>query len=410
MSIGRESSDEWASRNVDAMWGYNVNSGPKDPHKVTETTRLWYRKFLRLEGFTPESLGADSTSTIDKERPKFSTSKRKRITADNEEPAKRQKEQSTRTVAQPMRALGSMTNVPHESTTNRRQGHGDKGTVTSSTPVVPAVLSNDQCDFPKGKADKSASNIKATRYVPITPMSTDTKYTSHKEVVTCTPFSSNEPSNNSNRQTPATTNSSMQRDSLKRPRSLQCLDPVITTSSTFFGEDDSLGTIENNLPTQIPESPWPQRYADTAIARFIRDSYVWIHRDANNIRPADRPPASHLVPQHRRIGVIYFLLIICGCRVEVGKNVYCRKTEQFTHANKCVMFVKTEGKPEVQEGLNWLLRTLESWRAELNKPGNKELFVFDSQMITYTSLLTFRGDVASKALWRSSRSSWQKEN
>ncbi|KAF8527280.1 hypothetical protein JB92DRAFT_2553330, partial [Gautieria morchelliformis] len=44
MSIGRESSDEWASRNVDALWGYTVNQGPKDPRNVAKTTRIWYEK------------------------------------------------------------------------------------------------------------------------------------------------------------------------------------------------------------------------------------------------------------------------------------------------------------------------------------------------------------------------------
>ena len=397
MSIGRESRDEWASRNVDAMWGCAVNPSPKDSCKVTEATRLWYEKFLRLEGFPLETLGGAFTTATSQGIPKLLTPKRKLITTGIQEYAKRQKLLSSQTVAHPLRALGLMTNVPHEDTMNRRQGQGqgqgqgDTSTALPSTSVVLATLSNEQCDFSRGKADKSVKYniITAT---PITPMSPDPKYIFHRDVVTSTPFSSKS-TNNSHPQILAIPNGP------SLPRSLQISETVIT--SKFCKEDDSRETSTNSLPIQIPEPSWPEHYVDTAIVQFIRDSYVWIYREVNNKRPADRPPASHLVPQHRRIGVIYFLLIICGCNIEVGKNVYCRKSDQFTHVNKCVMFVKTGNDPEVQEGLNWLFRALDSWRVDLNKPGNKELFVFDSQMITYTSLSTFRGDVASKALWRS---------
>jgi DNA ligase 4 len=405
MSIGRESSDEWASRNVDALWGYTINQGPKDPCNVAETMRMWYGKLSKLEGFTPENGTAVYTS--DQGIPSFSTSKRKIIPSHARESAKRRKVHNTRTAALPSRALGSMTNVPRDNTTQ-----GDTVAPIASATAA-AVLFNDPSDFPREKGRKAMKYIIATHHIPISLMSSSEGNNSQREVPNLTsldmPLGPDASVNDfQGTGTLANSDSNIQSIYLQPSSSpnFQFLATVIAVSIMSFTEVDSLKTNQDNHDTLLNQSSglsWPRHYANTPVSQFIRDSYIWIHRDANNRRPADRPPASHLLPQHRRIRVIYFLLIICGCRLEVGKTVHCRTSEQFTHINKCVMFIKTGNQPEVQEGVNWLFRALESWRSELNKPGNKELFVFDSQMITYASLSTFHGDVASKALWRSSR-------
>ncbi|KAF8513409.1 hypothetical protein BU17DRAFT_31851, partial [Hysterangium stoloniferum] len=43
-SIGCESSAEWASRTVDAIWGSDLRPGPKDPRKIAENAQIWYNK------------------------------------------------------------------------------------------------------------------------------------------------------------------------------------------------------------------------------------------------------------------------------------------------------------------------------------------------------------------------------
>ena len=406
MSIGRESSDEWASRQVDAMWGYDISPGPKDPHKMTETMGLWYERLLRLEGM--ESLGGTSISNPDLS--KYVPPKRKIIPGDIHGISKRRKVHHNRpTLAQPLRALGSMTNVPFKTTTNREQGHED-ALVAPTASMSHAALSNGHRELTRETANRTI-NIMTTRHsVPFTPISSVPTNSSPKDVTaSVSPNMSlgpNEPMNDLQPHTIVKSNSGMwnpcsELPSPSSPRNLQFHD-MTATSPTFSFKKVSPETTKDTIYSTVSESSWPQHYANTAISQFIRDAYVWIHRDSNNKRPTDRPPASHLVPQHRRIGVIYFLLIICGCHVDVGGDIYFRQSEQFTHVNKCVMFIKTGDEPEVQEGLDWLFYALESWRAELNKPGNKELFVFDSQMVTYSSLSTFRGDVASQALWRSS--------
>lgn len=391
-SIGRESSDEWASRNVDAMWGNDDSLGPKDPQQVTKTMRLWYEKLLRLEGL--EYSGGTSKFYCDQD---YSHSKRKTHPEDIQRLQKRRKEQRTRPPAQP---LSSMTNVSHNSIVNRSQGRENVHAAAPSAPMPHRGLLNDERDLPRGIADTIGNNIMTTNDAPITP-----DQTNQTQIITSfapnMPDSLNMPIQGLQARMVANLDSGDCSGHLPPTPSLQLNKTAISAKPSV--EAGVLETNNNASPALISESFWPQHYTNTAIVQFIQDAYVWIHKDSNNRRPADRPPASHLVPQHRRIGVIYFLLIICGCRVEVGGTVYFRQSEQFSHVNKCVMFVKTGDQPEVREGLDWLFCALESWRAELNKPGNKELFVFDSKMINHTSLSTFRGDVAAKALWRSSR-------
>jgi DNA ligase 4 len=393
-SIGRESRDEWASRSVDAMWGNPANLGPKDPQKVSETMRSWREKLLMLE-----ASGKCSKFYGDQG---FSPSKRKADPEDIQGIQRRRKVQSSRPTAQPLRALGSMTNVAHKNTVNRRQGQGNADTAAPSSPMMAHTVSSmNQHDLPSEMADKAISNgTKTVNDVPITPDQPYSKQNITSFASLNIPYSSNTPVQDLQHRTLVTPNSGICSEHMPSPTGLQLLDMAATSSNASIELPEANKNASSAL---ISGSSWPQQYINAAIVEFIQDAYVWIHRDSNNKRPVDRPPASHLVPQHRRIGVIYFLLIICGCRVEVGGTVYFRQADQFTHVNKCVMFVKAGNQPEVQEGLNWLFCALESWRTELNKRGNKELFVFDSQMISYTSISTVCGDVASKALWRSSR-------
>jgi len=94
--------------------------------------------------------------------------------------------------------------------------------------------------------------------------------------------------------------------------------------------------------------------------------------------------------------------MICGCRVEVEGRIQSARPEDFPGINKCVIFVKkgSDSDIETKDAFNWLIEALDSWEVEL-KTGRNELFVFDMEMLTYNSLASFEGDVASLALWRS---------
>ncbi|KAF8586434.1 hypothetical protein K439DRAFT_1387139 [Ramaria rubella] len=417
-SIGRESREEWATRNVDAMWGEDNNSAPKDPQRIADTMQQWYEKLLKLEGLTPGNTGVGPDFNNDIPGP---SSMKRRVCSeskDGEEPSpKRRKLQSIPIVAPPLRPLGSMTNFSYKKQTNtvRRPNETAAKSLTQSIlPVTsPTRLQTHSQAVNKAKCKKQAEDNVLIVNRSLTSERSEAPSSSTMIVSSsCAPtpnisFDSSFNDSGVHFRTPATSIGAKQGNGLEQlsPSSnFQIFKASMLAARPISSiEAFSPETMSNKAVAQSPDSYWPHNYCDAAIVQFIQDAYVWIYRDKDNKRPPNRPPALHLIPQNRRIGVIYFLLIICGCRVEVGGSVYLKKPEQFQHVNKCVMFVKTGDQPEIKRGLDWLLHALESWRTELNKPGNKELFVFDFEMITYSSLATFRGDVASQAIWRSSR-------
>lgn len=163
------------------------------------------------------------------------------------------------------------------------------------------------------------------------------------------------------------------------------------------------GFRERKVMDYVESENHPIHWIKCPIIKFIQDAYVWIPKDRQGKRPATRPPASCIIPRDRRIGIIYFLLIICGCRVEIDGVVFMSNEKQFQQATKCVIFVDTEEDPDTKEALRWLMNALESWRDELSKENRKELIVFDSNLLTYQSmsLLTSLDDVEGAAIWRS---------
>ena len=381
------------------MCGCEATLGPKDPRRMAETAHQWHDRLLRLEGLRGSANAGQYGTPVNPDRSVTSLVKRKAVSQHiHESPLKRRKSLGGQMAIQPSKALGSMTNFLDNTGT---RGQRRPGTMPSLL-MTSQVLSKDQSRH-VGQEDRAMRAIQVAPQYPILPASPE-RTAAFPAFPSAPPMSSISPSSNlAPRRKPES--------------SSQEIKNMLTQSPLPGGPLAAAASLPVMSPTQAPSREtsnavalarfpvpyWPQDYIHTPIVRFLQNAYVWIPRDANNKRPANRPPALQLIPQNRRIGVIYFLLIICGCRVEVGSCVYQKSPEQFTHVDKCVVFVKTGDEPEIQEGLNWLLGAFESWRTELNELGKKELLVFDSEMLSFHSLATFHGDIASQALWSSSR-------
>ncbi|GJJ11411.1 hypothetical protein Clacol_005644 [Clathrus columnatus] len=331
MAIGHETSDEWADRSVESMWGCHRLAGPRDRSIIAKRREHWYERLLKSE-----RLHCYPATTQEK----LCFVEKRRIEPMEDHPWKRMK----------------------------FQDQNNSSEVYIST-VEPSTLHKEI------EGTSRVSSVVATMKKMI-PMYSAPKRNSHNQIIVGI--------------------ANMVLNDVSGLRE--------TSSSNFTGDfaiqrESTVKLDHARLKSEQQRPAWK----DASIIRFIQDAYVWIPKDQYGKRPVDRPPASHIVSRDRRVGTIYFLLIICGCHVEIDGMVYLAKPEQFQQANKCVIFVDTGEEPDSKEALQWFINSLKSWEAELNKEGRKELFVFDSRLLTFQAMSSpaLQGNIETAALWRS---------
>ncbi|KIJ55558.1 hypothetical protein M422DRAFT_240172 [Sphaerobolus stellatus SS14] len=350
-SIGCESSDDWANRTVDEIWGNPAPPGPKDISTIEETKKIWFNKLLELESADVKRARIPKHAALQPDKGKQKTKDADAPQFMSNQPLSLAKETLPRA-----RIMANVQTTPAASSDNIGEQH-------SATPIAKECTPS-----PLRKRKRVMLTAKENMQLNI-------------------PMSPPKPNN--------TSGSPFIRLSLDTSTTAITLNHLMTPppSSAFLGAQPEVDT------TTSPPSDWPPEYIQSSIVQFMFDAYVWIAKEEDRRRPKDRPSASRLLPPSRRLSAIYFLLLVCGCQVEIDGRTHAVNVEEFKHIKKCVIFVKRNEQPDVLEAYKWLIGALESWRGELQK----EFFVFDADMLTYSSLSTSYDDVASLALWRSSQ-------